>query len=189
MECSTFQQNITTLYRIYKMENFDKLLSVCLRGVGWMGSSGFLWVNSISVMNNFIPTLTPVPGSIIFGPQFLSFFNQWVLWNKEYVFRFTDIQPTLFCFCVANGLIPQCLEWELSIEKLFTISFPKKQSPGGFVSEMNLRSTSFTQLNFPDEITKMTSKDEENEEICPFLKTREQNFLGIWIQTWSTGVR
>jgi len=43
---------------------------------------------------------------------------------------------------------------------------------GSFVFEWKLRPSSSTLLNFPDEITWITSKDKGNLEIYPFLKTR-----------------
>jgi len=57
-------------------------------------------------------------------------------------------------------------------KNVFTVSCGKKKTPGGFISELKLRSTSSTVLNVPHETTRIASKDKENLEICPFLKTR-----------------
>ena len=42
--------------------------------------------------------------------------------------------------------------------------------PGGFVIQMKLMSTFFAEQKFSDEITWITSNDNENLEICPFLR-------------------
>ena len=141
MECSTIQQNVTTLYRIYKMENLDKFLSVCLRVVGLTGPSGFLWVIGISVMDNFIPTLTPVAASIIFGLQFVGFF----LTNE-----FSETKNTSSASLISKQNKFAFLKWSWGQLLPHSSTFPTR-----FLSWL----------------------DEENVEICPFLKTREQNFV------------
>jgi len=58
-------------------------------------------------------------------------------------------------------------------KNVFTVSCGKKKTPGGFILELKLRSTSSTVLNVPHVTTRIASKDKENLEICPFLKTRQ----------------
>jgi len=73
-------------------------------------------------------------------------------------------------------LWPHLFELEYLIEIFFHGFFHEKETswgiPGGFVIETKLRSTSSALLNFPEEIIRITSKDNENLEICLFLKTR-----------------
>ena len=65
-------------------------------------------------------------------------------------------------------------------EKMFLRSFLQKNIFGGFVSELKLVSTCSSLLNFPDEMIRITSKDMENMEICPFSKIRQKTKLRNW---------
>jgi len=78
----------------------------------------------------------------------------------QYEFCLTDIQPSLRLF-PWSGLtdLPHLPELEHCIEKWFQGLFPKNEDFGGFVSELNLKSTSSTLQNFPDEIAGITVSD------------------------------
>ena len=92
-------------------------------------------------------------------------------------------------------LIPYLPELEHLIEKRFHGLFAEKESSGGsaggFVAEMKLRWIFGAMLNFPDEITWTTSKNNELFEISPFWKTRYWKKLRNWGQQIdpATGVR
>ena len=64
----------------------------------------------------------------------------------------------------------------LNIERRF---LPKKKTPGSVV-EMKLRSNSFANHNYADEITWITCKTRQNLEIWPFLKSDQS---GRWKRT------
>jgi len=116
----------------------------------------------------------------------------------KYVFKNENTRSTLLisnrhyiCLRGVESFIAHLPWLEHLIEKRFYSLFSETGTslgPGtnrGFVIEMKLCSTSSALLNFPDETTWFTSKDNENLEVCPFSKTHLWNQLGIRVKNWS----